>query len=122
MPMPADDSAPRREHETGQASIELVALVPAVLLVGALVWQLALAGHVAWLTAHAARAGARAEAVGRDATSAARSSLPRSLERGLEVERLEGGGVRVSVPIPLVLSGSRAPVRVAAASSLGTQR
>ena len=40
--------------QRGQASVELVAMVPFVLLVGAVVWQLALAGHTAWLTAHAA--------------------------------------------------------------------
>ena len=117
-----DHHAPGRRGERGQASIELVAVVPAVLLVGAIAWQLALAGHTAWLTANAARAAARADAVRRDPDAAARSSLPRSLERGLEVDRLGGGGVRVSVQIPLVASGGRTPVRVAAVSSLGTGR
>ncbi|MEX2253090.1 MAG: TadE/TadG family type IV pilus assembly protein, partial [Thermoleophilaceae bacterium] len=58
--------------ETGQASVELLGAIPAVLLVGALVWQLALAGHALWLCANAARAGARAEAVGRSGKWAAR--------------------------------------------------
>ena len=53
------------DGERGQASIELVAALPAVMLVGALVWQLALAGHAAWLTANAARTAARASIVGR---------------------------------------------------------
>jgi type II secretory pathway component PulK len=109
-------------NERGQASIELVGVLPFVLLVGAVVWQLALAGHTAWLTANAARAGARADAVGRDATSAARSALPRSLERGLEVDRLQEGGVRVYVRVPLLVRGWETPVRVTAASSLGTPR
>ncbi len=112
----------RRSAERGQASIELVAVLPAVLLVGAIAWQLALAGHTAWLTANAARAGARADAVGHDAAAAARSALPRSLERGIEVDRMRGGGVRVSVRVPLVLSAGSTPVRVAAVSSLGTAR
>ena len=115
------DNARALGAERGQASIELVAVLPVVLLVGAVVWQLALAGHTAWLTANAARAAARAEAVGREPASAARSSLPRSLERGLEVDRLGGGGVRVSVQIPLV-AGGRTPVRVAAFSSLAAER
>jgi len=110
------------DNERGQASIELVAVLPVVLLVGALVWQLALAGHTAWLTANAARAGARADVVGRDPVSAARSALPRSLERGLEVDRLKAGGVRVSVRVPLLLHAWETPVRVAAVSSLGRQR
>ena len=108
--------------ERGQASIELVAVLPCVLLVAAVVWQLALVGHTAWLTAQAARAGARADAVGRDADAAARSTLPRSLERGLEVARLPVGGVRVSVRIPLLLDAWDAPVRVSAVSALGASR
>jgi pilus assembly protein CpaE len=119
---PGVDRALRRDTERGQASIELVAVLPAVLLVGAVAWQLALAGHTAWLTANAARAGARADAVGGDAATAARSALPRALERGVEVDRLGGGRVRVSVRIPLALSAGSAPVRVAAVSSLGGQR
>ena len=108
--------------ERGQASVELIGVVPFVLLVGAVAWQLALAGHTAWLGAHAARAAARADTVGRDAAGAARSALPRSLERGLEVRRLRPGGVRVSVRVPLLLRSVGSPVRVSATSSLGRQR
>ncbi|MGH2782661.1 MAG: TadE/TadG family type IV pilus assembly protein [Thermoleophilaceae bacterium] len=109
----------RRASESGQASLELVAILPVVLLVGAVVWQLALAGHTAWLTANAARAAARAETVGRSAAVAARSALPRALERDLEVDRLENGRVRVSVRVPLLMRRWGTPVRVAAAASLG---
>lgn len=105
--------------ESGQASIELVAMMPVILLVGAVAWQLALAGHTAWLTAHAARAAARAEAVGERPAMAARSALPGSLEDDIEVERLKGGGVRVSVRVPLLMRDWNAPVRVDAAASLG---
>ena len=94
-------------------------MVPVVLLVAAVAWQLALAGHTAWLTANAARVAARADAVGRGPAEAARSALPRSLEDELEVERLAGGGVRVSVQVPLLLRRWDAPLRVAAAASLG---
>jgi hypothetical protein len=110
---------PEHHPETGQASVELVAMVPVVLMVGAVAWQLALAGHTAWLTAHAARAAARADAVGDRPVEAARSALPRSLEDDLEVERLRRGGVRVSVRVPLLMRGWNAPVRVGAAASLG---
>jgi hypothetical protein len=108
-----------RAGERGQATVELVAMLPVVVLLGAVAWQLALAGQTAWLTANAARAAARADIVGRSATRAARSALPRSLERGLEVERVRQGGVRVSVKVPLLLRRWRTPVRVAAVSSLG---
>jgi hypothetical protein len=105
--------------QAGQASVELIAAVPVVLLLGAVVWQLALAGQTAWLTANAARVAARADVVGEHAGAAARSALPSSLEDGLEVERLRGGGVRVSVRVPLLFTPWKAPVRVAATASLG---
>jgi hypothetical protein len=110
------------DRQRGQATIELVAALPVVLLVGALAWQLALAGHTAWLAAHAARAGARADVVGGDPAAAARRSLPRPLERGLRVDRAAGGGVSVSVRVPLLVPGWRTPVRVGAVSSLGGAR
>jgi hypothetical protein len=94
-------------------------MVPVVLLVGAVAWQLALAGHTAWLTAHAARAAARADAVGEGPAEAARSALPRSLEDDVAVERLKRGGVRVSVRVPLLLRSWNAPLRVGASASLG---
>jgi hypothetical protein len=107
--------------ERGQASVELVAAVPLVLLAAALAWQLALAGHALWLCAHAARAAARADSVGESARAAARSALPESLEPGLRVERLEGGGVRVRVRVPAVLGAGRLPFGVSASSSLGRE-
>ena len=115
-------AAADNRSQRGQASVELVAVLPFVLLIGAVVWQLALAGHTAWLTAQAARAAARADTVGRDISTAARRSLPGSMERDLEVGRLREGGVRVSVRVPLLLRRWRAPVRVAATSSMGRER
>ena len=108
--------------QDGQASVELVASLPMALLVGAVLWQLALAGHTVWLTAQAARAAARADLVGSSAAAAARSTLPKSMERDLEVERLREGGVRVSVRVPLVVRRWQAPVRVGATASLGRER
>jgi hypothetical protein len=110
---------PRRGSESGQASVEAVAMLPLVLVAALVAWQLVLTGHALWLCAGAARSAARADIVGAGATAAARSALPRSLERGLSVERLEGGRVRVEVRVPLLLPAWRSPVRVAAVSSLG---
>lgn len=106
-------------RERGQASVELLGTVPAVLLVAALVWELALAGHTAWLCANAARAGARAQAVGASPGAAARSALPRSLERGMKVEKRPGGAVRVRVRVPIVLRTWQGPLSVSATSRLG---
>ncbi|HEX2161329.1 MAG TPA: TadE/TadG family type IV pilus assembly protein [Thermoleophilaceae bacterium] len=110
-----------RRSERGQASVELVAALPFVLLVGAVVWQCALAGHTAWLAAHAARAGARADIVDGDVREAVRAALPDGLEHGLGVER-DDGLVRVSVDLPLLLHRWRLPVAVGATASLGERR
>jgi hypothetical protein len=90
--------------QRGQASVELVLALPVlVLLVGAL-WQAAVAGQAAWTVGAAARAAARARAVGADPEDAARRSLPRRLERGLRVTAW-GDGVRVAVGVPAVVGG-----------------
>jgi type IV secretory pathway TrbD component len=110
---------PALRCQHGQASVELLGVLPLALLAGLVAWQLALAGQTAWLCAHAARAAARADAVGRSADRAARSALPSSLERGLSVERRRSGGVHVRVGVPLVLRRWHAPVRIGATASLG---
>src|SRR3954451_6862097 len=111
----------RSARERGQASVELLAALPAVLLVGALVWELALAGQAAWLCANAARAGARARVVGRDARAAARSAVPASLRRGMQVERRAGGAVHVRLNVPLLVRGWKAPIAVGATARLGDE-
>jgi hypothetical protein len=104
--------------QSGQASVEAVALVPLVALVAAVAWQLVLTGHSLWLCANAARAAARADLVGASAERAARSALPRSLERDLSVKSVDGGGIRVEIRVPLLLRAWRSPVTVSAISSL----
>jgi hypothetical protein len=88
----------RRSAEGGQASVELVAIVPILLLVTLLTAQLALAGYGLWSAGVAARAGARAAYVGGDAEGAARSALPLVLRGGASVSDRDGVGVRVEVP------------------------
>jgi TadE-like protein len=111
----------RRLHdERGQAAVEFVGVLPFVFVAGLIAWQLVLAGHVAWDAAGAARSGARAALVGRNAGAAARAALPAPLRSGTRVVAAGGRGVRVSVPIPLVLYRWRTPLRVSAAASLGS--
>jgi hypothetical protein len=95
MPLGAGAAA---HGERGTASIELVAVVPFLLLGILVAAQLALAGQALWSAGVAARAGARAALVGRDATAAARSALPPSMRDGVEVEEGEGVSVRVVIP------------------------
>jgi hypothetical protein len=96
--MVRDDCAPG--SCAGQATVEFVAVLPlvAALLVG--LWQLALVGYAEWGASAAARAAARADAVGGDPSPAARSHLAASLRRDLRVRPGAGGDVRVAVRIP----------------------
>jgi hypothetical protein len=110
-----------RPRQDGQASVEMLAALPFVLLAGAIAWQLALAGWTAWMSAHAARVAARADAVGRPVEPAARSALPSALRDDLRVERRRSGGVEVRVRVPTLLARVHGPVTVTAVSSLGRQ-
>ncbi len=92
-----------RHGEEGTASVELVAAVPFLLLAVLAMAQIGLAGQALWSAGVAARAGARAALVGRDATAAARRALPPSLRSGAEVG--DSGAVSVRVPVPHLLPG-----------------
>jgi hypothetical protein len=89
--------------ERGQASAELVAVFPALLLAVLVAAQLGLVGWALWSAGSAARAGARAAHVGGDAEAAARSALPTHLRKGARVT--EEGEVGVRVRVPTLLPG-----------------
>ena len=94
--------------DDGQATVELVALLPLMALLAALLWQGLVAGQAVWLAGTAARAAARASAVGGDERAAARRVLPARLERGLVVRRLaSSGGVRVAIAVPAIAGAGR---------------
>lgn len=99
---------PPPPSQAGQASVELVALLPLMAVLAVLGWQVVVAGQAVWLAGSAARAAARATAVGTDASAAARRVLPSRLERGLVVRPAASGeGVRVAIAIPTVVGGGR---------------
>jgi len=91
--------------ERGQATVELVALLPVLAVLGFGVWQAAVAGQAIWLAGAAARAAARAAALGDDPLPAARGTLPPRLEDGLRVRERDDGGVTVTLRIPSVVGG-----------------
>ena len=91
--------------ERGQATVEFVAVLPLVVVVGFAVWQAAVAGQAMWLAGAAARAAARAQAIGAEPEPAARRVLPPRLEHGLRVGARDGGGVTVTLRIPSVAGG-----------------
>ncbi len=100
--------APSTSAERGQATVELVALLPLMAVLAALLWQAVVAGQAVWLAGSAARAAARAAAIGADARAAARGALPPGLRRGVVVRRpASGDGVIVLVSVPAVVGSGR---------------
>jgi hypothetical protein len=100
---------------SGQASVEFVAVLPALAVCLILAGQAVAAGWALWSAGVAARAGARAEQVGGDPKAVARRALPAPL-RGDAVIRSDSG-VRVRVRIPALVPGVELPP-VAASSTL----
>jgi uncharacterized protein (UPF0333 family) len=96
-----------RESERGQASVELVALLPLIAVLAAIGWQAVVAGQAVWLAGSAARAAARASAVGADAGAAARRTLPAHLRRGVAVRSRGDESVHVAIAIPSVIGAGR---------------
>ena len=95
---------PRRPRPPGQASVELVALLPALALLALLCAQLVAAGHAWTLAGGAARAGARAIEVGASADAAARAALPARYAAGARVSAVgDGQRVRVRLAVPRLL-------------------
>ena len=97
----------RLRADEGQASVELVALLPLIAVVAAVLWQAVVAGQAVWLAGTAARAAARAEAVGADAPTAARRVLSPALARTAEVSTGADGEVTVRLRVPSVLGEGR---------------
>ncbi|HEY2334265.1 MAG TPA: hypothetical protein VGH58_04565 [Solirubrobacterales bacterium] len=95
-------------REDGQATVELAAAIPLLLLAGALALQLLAAGYALTLADGAAEAGALALAAGRPAKSAAREALPSWAEDGVDVAVNEGEvTVRLIPPSPFAAVADR---------------
>ncbi len=89
-------------EERGQATVELVAALPALLLAAIVALQLFAAGYAMTLADGAAEAGALALAAGGSATGAARGALPGWATDDVAVS-VQGGTVTVRLrpPSPL---------------------
>ena len=107
-----DDAPARRiSASSGQATVELLAAIPLLLLAGSIALQLLAAGYALALADGAAEAGALALAAGRPARVAARESLPGWAADRAEVE-VRGGevSVRLRPPSPLAAVADRLSV------------
>lgn len=90
-------------NEEGQASVELVATLPALLLLAMVVFQLLALGYASVLAGNAAEAGALALAGHRDARSAARGAVP-GWSRARMAVSVRTDEVRVAMRPPALLS------------------
>lgn len=89
--------------ERGQAGVELVALLPCLLLLVAVLAQACLFVVCAVAAERAASAGARAVARGAPAGAAVRAVLPGALARVARVQVQADGTVSVTLAVPRVL-------------------
>jgi len=99
---------------SGQASVEFVAILPALAVCLILAGQAVAAGWALWSAGMAARVGARAEKVGGDPEAAARRALPGPLRRSAAIR--SDDGVRVSVRVPSLVPGVELPAVVASST------
>lgn len=102
-------------RSSGQASVELVAALPALLLAGLLALQLLCAGYALTLADGAAEAGALALASGDPAAGAVRDALPGWAEDDVGVA-VEGGRVTVRLRPPSPLPPVAAALTVASSA------
>jgi hypothetical protein len=99
------------DGERGQASIEVLAGIPALVLAGLIALQLLAAGYSLTVADGAAEAGAMAIATGRPAAPAVREALPGWARHRVDVE-VDGGRltVRLRPPSPLATLARRLEV------------
>lgn len=93
------------EGPRGQASVEMLGALPAVLALGLVSFQLLAVGYSAVLAGTAAEAGALSLAAGGDAARGAKGAVPGWSRAGMKVD-VTGGTVRVALrppsPVPAV--------------------
>jgi hypothetical protein len=90
--------------ERGQASVEVLAGIPALLLAGLVSLQLLAAGYSLTLADGAAEAGAMALAAGRPAAPAVREALPGWARHRIRIE-VDGGRLTVRLRPPSPVAG-----------------
>ncbi len=106
----------RARGSPGQASVELLALMPLLLALALAVLQLLAVGYASVLAGNAAEAGALALAAGGDARAGAREALP-GWSRARAHVSVRGGEVDVRLRPPALLRalGERLTVDASAA-------
>jgi Flp pilus assembly protein TadG len=104
-------AAAPRPDERGQATVELVAGIPALVICGLVAFQLLAVGYASSLAGDAAEAGAMAIAAGRPPAPAVRAALPGWARSRIDVST--GGGaltVNLRPPSPFAAIADRLEV------------
>jgi hypothetical protein len=102
----------------GQASVELVGVLPLVVLLALVLGQLLAAGAARELAGNAAEAGATALLQRRDPSGAARDALPGWSRRRMSIA-VDGRVIRVALRPPGLLPGLGAALEAHAAADAG---
>ena len=128
--MPADDEPDdgadgeprgllsRLSGERGQASVEFAGILPLLLIVVLLLWQIGLVGYTFILAGHAAREGARElstnttdEPKDRPYANEAEKDLPKAWRKGSKIDRPDKDETTVRVraegPVPVPVASTR---------------
>jgi hypothetical protein len=105
-------------RSTGQASVELVALMPLLLAAALATGQLLAAGAARELAGGAAGAGAMALLQGGDPARAARAAVPGWAHAHVDVD-VDGRAVRVRLRPAAVLPGLARPLTASATADAG---
>jgi pilus assembly protein CpaE len=90
--------------ERGQATVELIGMLPFLVLAALVVWQLLLVGYSITSAENAARAASRVAARGGDGEKAAKRVIGSPLREGIKV-KMDGTKAMVSVRVPLLVPG-----------------
>ena len=92
------------KRDSGQATVEFVALIPVLLMLGWSVWQAALAGLTAEKAARTAHEAARAQAIGGAPAKSADRLLRKRFAQSAKITRT-GTKVTVKLEVPSVIPG-----------------
>lgn len=130
-PRPSEGSAPERSKsiaarfagESGQATVEFAGIFPLLLVLLLILWQIVLVGMTFVFAGHAARAGARALAVGDAVQQAALKAVPGGWLGGAQVQQKNPdpnapepqnieGQVSVSMCVPVIVPGLGCAIRI----------
>jgi pilus assembly protein CpaE len=109
----------RLSGERGQTTVEFVGLLPLLLALIVLLWQIGLIGYTYMLAGHAAREGARELATDTTDTKKdkpyrdkAEEDLPKAWRRHAEIDRADKVTVRVKLRVPVLVPGVESPWRI----------